>query len=279
MHCMEHGVSPNSDYYFCTPSSLAQQLFFYLLCAGEFYCTDAYFVNRKSYNSFLCIYLLDGSCQVEQDGFVSVANAGDIILLNCYRPHTYHALSPLHFLFFHFDGSTSPAFFDCICKARGNVFPVEYADTLQQKIASLLEAFRFGTPLPEHDISCQIQEILCNLLSPVQNQEAAYSPPIEKALCYIKKRLSEDLTLESISRHVNLSPYHFSRLFKSETGTPPYDYLLRCRIDYAKKLLKQSQKSIKEIAFETGFHSESNFTTLFRQKTGLAPNQFRKLPF
>jgi AraC-like DNA-binding protein len=72
-----------------------------------------------------------------------------------------------------------------------------------------------------------------------------------------------------------LSPYHFLRCFKKETGSTPHKYVLAVRINTAKHYLKNTSMSVKEIAAKCGFSSESGFCISFRHITGISPGEFR----
>ncbi|GAQ00026.1 transcriptional regulator, AraC family [Leptolyngbya sp. NIES-2104] len=100
-------------------------------------------------------------------------------------------------------------------------------------------------------------------------------PQLQKVSDYILDRLDQDLSLSELANVLNLSQYHFSRLFKQSTGMAPHQYLTRCRIDRAKQLLLNTQMSISEIAFAVGFNNHSSFTRLFRQLVGVTPKEFR----
>ena len=76
-----------------------------------------------------------------------------------------------------------------------------------------------------------------------------------------------------------MSASYFSKLFKKGTGFSPYDYLLTVRLDRAKELLRQTDDSIENVAFKTGFNSESNFIYFFKKETGVSPLKFRKIKF
>nr|WP_246367099.1 helix-turn-helix transcriptional regulator [Paraliobacillus salinarum] len=66
------------------------------------------------------------------------------------------------------------------------------------------------------------------------------------------------------------------RTFTKETGVTPYQYVMNTRIAAARFLLKASDASIKDIAFSTGFQSESSFCTCFKKIEQLTPSQYRK---
>lgn len=76
---------------------------------------------------------------------------------------------------------------------------------------------------------------------------------------------------------LNLSQYHFCRLFKQATGFAPHQYLTQCRIDRAKHLLQFTQLTITEITFAVGLNNHSSFTRLFRRYAGMTPKEFRGL--
>jgi AraC family transcriptional regulator len=64
-------------------------------------------------------------------------------------------------------------------------------------------------------------------------------------------------------------------MFKGAIGTSPYQYLLQQRIERAKLLLKQKERSIVDIALECGFNSHSHLSKQFRQLTGMTPKAYR----
>jgi len=92
---------------------------------------------------------------------------------------------------------------------------------------------------------------------------------------YIQDNLHRKLRLGELSAHVHMSPYHFARLFKRSTGTPPHRFVLRRRIDRATTLLTTGELSIGEVARLVGFQTTSHFTTVFRRITGATPSAYR----
>lgn len=99
---------------------------------------------------------------------------------------------------------------------------------------------------------------------------------IDRTIEYMHTNLDTKITLEDIAKVAHMSPSHFSRIFKHETGASPIDYLGRIRMDRAKKLLLASDKSITEIALECGFNSPAYLSASFYKKFRTTPSDYRK---
>ncbi|MBO5617711.1 MAG: helix-turn-helix domain-containing protein, partial [Pseudobutyrivibrio sp.] len=99
---------------------------------------------------------------------------------------------------------------------------------------------------------------------------------INKAKQYIDENYMKELTLDDVSRVVNISSYYFSKVFKEETGENFIDYLTKLRIEAAKNLLKTTNKSMKEIALEVGYSDPNYFSRNFKKYTGKTPTDYAK---
>ena len=88
---------------------------------------------------------------------------------------------------------------------------------------------------------------------------------------------AKELSVAMLAAAAGCSPTHFSRAFKASTGWPPFEWLLRRRIDRAKHLLRQKSRSLSDIALEVGFAAQPQFTTAFRRVTGVTPGRWRRL--
>jgi len=99
---------------------------------------------------------------------------------------------------------------------------------------------------------------------------------LKEALDYIQSNVSQSLSLGNIATVIGFSPYHFARAFKATTGISPYQYVLQCRVDLAKQLLQDQERSLAEVAIEAGFGNQSHMTTVFRQVLQTTPKQYRE---
>jgi AraC family transcriptional regulator len=92
---------------------------------------------------------------------------------------------------------------------------------------------------------------------------------------YINEHLDQDIKLADLAALLGMSQFHFSHLFKQAMGMAPYQYLLQQRVERAKQLLQQTDRSIMDIAFLCGFNSHSHLSKQFRQLTGITPTAYR----
>ncbi|MFY2558498.1 helix-turn-helix transcriptional regulator [Corallococcus terminator] len=96
------------------------------------------------------------------------------------------------------------------------------------------------------------------------------------ALHAIELGSARELRLEELARVAGLSPYHFLRVFKRETGVTPHRLLLQTRVRRALELLRDTSRPVTDIAFDVGFGDLSNFINTFRREVGSSPSNFRK---
>ncbi|MBS4174460.1 response regulator [Bacillus sp. FJAT-49736] len=96
-----------------------------------------------------------------------------------------------------------------------------------------------------------------------------------KAREYIMEHFNKNITLEEVAEYVELSPYHFSKLFKEKYGVNFIDYVTDLRIEQAKKEMLNTNKSLKEICFNVGYKDPNYFSRVFKKKTGVAPTSYR----
>ena len=97
---------------------------------------------------------------------------------------------------------------------------------------------------------------------------------LQQAIDYIQAHSAEDLSLDAMATEIGISRFYFCRLFKKSTGITPYQYLIKCRIDRAKLLLKSQELSIADVALQVGFSNQSHFTKHFKRLVGVTPKKF-----
>lgn len=99
---------------------------------------------------------------------------------------------------------------------------------------------------------------------------------IKSMLLYIQQNYSQKIELEEIAAAANISKRECLRCFRNSLDTTPFTYLLDYRIHAAARLLRETEESVTEIAYETGFSTVSYFSKIFKNTMGCTPLEYRK---
>ena len=121
-----------------------------------------------------------------------------------------------------------------------------------------------------------LREVNSNISSKITDKTYSSKSPINKAIEFIEEYYNCNLSLDDLCKVSNLSPYHFTRIFKSETGKTPHEYLLDKKISKALEMIKLNKCSLNEVAQACGFISQSHFSTVFKSKIGVSPSTYKK---
>ena len=109
-------------------------------------------------------------------------------------------------------------------------------------------------------------------------KDPLYQRYLVPVLLEIEKNFDQNLTVQTLSRQVYITPQYLSRLFQKFLGCSTYEYLTTYRINKAKEYLMLYQRmEVQEIAGKTGFQDSSHFIAMFRKMTGVTPLEFRKI--
>jgi transcriptional regulator GlxA family with amidase domain len=111
------------------------------------------------------------------------------------------------------------------------------------------------------------------------NTPPSQDPELLRRLLRAKDRMDvashEEWPVARLARVSRVSQAHFARSFRDAFGVPPHRYLLTRRIERAKALLRDTELSITDIAFQTGWKSLGTFGRIFRDITGESPGELR----
>jgi two-component system response regulator YesN len=118
----------------------------------------------------------------------------------------------------------------------------------------------------------KVMEACRNIISKREEQTIGV---IARAKAFIEENYSKDISLDDVSRIVDISSYYFSKLFKEETGENFIEYLTNIRIERAKQLLQNKEVSIKNICVETGYSDPNYFSRIFKKQVGVTPTEYR----
>ncbi len=103
-----------------------------------------------------------------------------------------------------------------------------------------------------------------------------YNTVAERTIRFIAEHLGDELDRKTLAENVFLSPDYLSRIFRQETGVSLSEYIIRCRMREAKRLLIETDKPVGDIAYQTGYANVAYFTKVFRERYGMSPGKFRR---
>lgn len=137
-----------------------------------------------------------------------------------------------------------------------------------------------------HGMSSDYLRSLCFLLLvemmrvPPNQRQSARGGKLDDAvlkmvLNYIDANLNDDLSLDKLAELSGVLTHQFARAFKSKVGESPHHYVLLRRLNNARNLLTDTDHTIADIAYESGFSSQSHMTTTFKKEIGITPAQLR----
>ncbi len=106
--------------------------------------------------------------------------------------------------------------------------------------------------------------------------QTVYDAKVQKAIAYIHANLDRTFSFEDVAEHVHLSPYHFHRIFRHQSGETLAQATKRIRLQRAAYALIKSNKPIQDLASEAGFSDTSTFSRAFQGLYGQSPLAYRQ---
>lgn len=277
----ETGTSYKTNLYFSSPSPTAKRLYYYPISAGHFYCMENYHLIRENYNSLLITHIISGKFTFLSNGRHITAKQGDTVLLDCFHPHEYYTNGSFESIWVHFNGPNCLDWYHEITRNGGTLIQCDNPEQIKGLLFRLYDGIRREDAAPEIDLSLDLYRLMTEFLRPMhsENNSIRYEANIRDAKRYVSEHLNQTIRVGDLAHAAHMSPSHFSRTFKQQTGFSPYDYVLVSRLNRAKEYLKKTSMTVSEIAYEVGFHSDTNFIFFFKSNTGISPTKFRKMKF
>lgn len=110
---------------------------------------------------------------------------------------------------------------------------------------------------------------------PAEHDPRLARDALRRAIRFVNENLDSKLKWDEVAAAVGLDPFTFGRGFKLATGMTPHQYIIRCRLRRAMRLLVRGELPLADIALEVGCSCQSHLTTLFRKHLGTTPGAFR----
>jgi len=252
--------------------------------SGSFTPEDAFVVSLKLHDYPDCELWENGKCVMKAD-----VPAGATYLYDLKRDPRYVIDKPFHSLFFYLprsalDGLTeqsrTPRVGELACELG-----IGHDDAIVRHMGASLQE---GLRRPDETNQLFIDHMMLALTAHVAQAYGGLRPgseptrgglapwQVKRACERLDSDLGGKLSLQQIAAEFDLSVSHFSRAFRTSTGLPPHQWLLRQRVKAAKQLMTVRDLPLSEIAISAGFANQSHFTRVFSAAVGVSPAAWRR---
>ena len=240
--------------------------------------------NTHYHNYYEIYYLMQGRCNLLINDRTYELKVHDIVFL---PPDTIHKMTypddiRIRAALTFTTDYIAPCFKNELSEIwQKNVFRAKehtFIDDLFKKIEK--ESFN-DNDISREMLKCYLTELLAYTVRSKKYliEEQSQLSSLKHITDYIQENYSEDITLDLLANLSGYSTNYFSRLFKDVIGIGYKEYTVMVRLKVAEKLLKATNKSIKEIAISCGFNDSNYFSTVFQNKYGVPPTQYKKDQF
>lgn len=263
-----------------TTSPLARNMYYYVQEVGYFKALHKYYTERENLNSFLVVYTLSGTGLLKYRGREYSLQPGQAFFINCMEYQFYKSTTdaPWEFLWVHFNGCASLAYFNQYMKNGDSVIDIQDALSIKQILSDIINVNQNRNFKTEMITSKLITDLLTQLLISAYTSNTADSmipKYINDTVRYIEKHYKQKITLDHLSKQFSIDKFHLQKEFKHYMGLTPNTYMINCRLNHAKELLKYSDLSVKEISYEIGIENISHFINLFKKSEHKTPLTYK----
>jgi AraC-like DNA-binding protein len=244
-----------------------------------------YAFKRHFHDYFVIGLIEEGTQHFEYGRTRQLTPTGGVLVLNPGEVHTgksateqgfrYRAFYPSVEVMAQIASEISPRFHDI------PLFPNPVLhDSL---LFRALQHFHRGAeqPLSPLEIQSQYTAVLTHLITHHADPRLTLPPigrerhEIRRLRAYLNENYAEPISLTTLAELVHWTPFYLLRVFRNEVGLPPHAYLETVRIERARQMVARGIP-LAQIAYDTGFSSQSHFTTTFKRLVGVPPGQYAK---
>ena len=237
---------------------------------------DGLYCPMHYHNLFEIYFITEGTCEYFIGGRPYRLEPGDLVLIPEGVMHNtaYKATGHERMLI-----NCSRRFIPTRAIPKGHLYRNrEIVDKIHDIFLTIEKEYESPDRWSEDTIACSMK-LLFILLARNANTYTATpdgNEIVTRAAGYLQEHFATDITLEELARFCAVSPEHFSRLFKRDTGVGFREYVNLLRLQKAEQLLKQQRdRSVSQIAAECGFCDSNYFSVKFKKMYGICPKQLQ----
>ena len=248
--------------------------------------------HKHSYSEMY--YLIDGKCDLSVADDIYCLTSGTLIFLskNTLHQTNYPNISTHTRLYIEFTEDYIEDLYNDYGQTwlDDNLFnKLKYIpDSKRPRINSILENIiderkksdnysRFIIKMYFQELIIQILRFHKEFFGESHGKKNIADESIQIAINYIVNNYTKNISLNDISCMLHLNSSYFSKKFKTVTGTGFIEYLSNIRINHSEKLLLETDLSITDIAFKSGYDNSNYYGDAFKKKKGVSPTYFRRI--
>ena len=281
----ELDITSNSTWLTVTSGQQAKQSLPYVQEVGDFLAREKYYTRREGLPSYLIKYVVSGEGLLEYNGATETVSPGQAFWIECRKPQFYQT-SPIkkewHMLWVHFYGHGCARYYDLFLSQNDgcNVITLPPNTAAPAILRELMEIYRYGQSSLAGDIRAArlLTDLMsdCALSACTLPEHEMVPDCIQEARTYLLDNYHMRITLDDLAKRFSINKFYFQKLFKRYTGFTPNEFLIFTRLNRAKELLRTTNDTINQIAFEVGIENSSHFINQFKQREGITPHAFRQ---
>lgn len=224
-------------------------------------------IGLHKHSAYELVYYVKGAGHITIDGVRYAFAPGTFSLTEPGHFHEEDFTKSGHVIYIIFETSGNPAILkDAVWSDNKNETILHIMEDLKQEFYSTNEYRSVKLELCLKLLLIELSR-LCSTNLP--------SADLHKSIQYMNEFCSQKIDLEALASQAGYSYSHFCKLVKEHTGKSPINYVIACRLEKAKYLLKYTTLPIAHISQECGFSTESQFCSIFRRETGMTPKGYR----
>ena len=227
------------------------------------------------------VYFINGSSRCFADDKEATAEAGDIFLAMPNQIHYYHdIISPKHHLLI-FSSDICPDLTKVLRSMIATSPVIKKSDLpsgMDKRFREIEKCYKSDAPYAEAKLKALMSLLMCDLLErmSLEKGKTGYDGNIlKKAVTYCYDNFHGEMSLERAEASLGISRYYLSHLFKEKLNIGFKEYVNSLRIRAACDMLKNTDKSITEIAYDSGFSTTRTFNRCFIAARGISPKEYR----
>ncbi len=169
---------------------------------------------------------------------------------------------------------------ELIFSLKNRIIHMTESTEVYRIFTSVMELYSSDNPLKASMIKSQLIKLFFIISETItKHSEFAepVSPDIQTAIDFIEKSIHDNISTQMLAKMCSLSLSQFKQKFKSQLGVAPHEYILRRKLDLAENELKNTRKTITDIALNYSFSSGQHFSSTYKKYRGFSPKKIRQV--